>query len=38
MRLRRGAMVSFADEKTLSHGTADAWMGRTSIANAKIVG
>jgi hypothetical protein len=31
-------MVSFAEEKTLSHGTADAWIGRISIANAKMIG
>ena len=38
MRLRRAAIVSLADEKTRSHGTAEPWMGRISMANANIVG
>ena len=31
-------MVSLADEKTLSHGTAEPWIGRMSIARWKRVG
>jgi len=38
MRLRRGDIVSFAEEKTRSHGTAEPWIGRKSKAAANKVG
>jgi len=38
MRFRRAVMVSFADEKTRSHGTADPWIGKKSNAAEKSVG
>ena len=38
MRLRRGDIVSFAEEKTRSDGTAEPWMGRKSKAAANNVG
>jgi hypothetical protein len=37
-RFRLAVTVSFADEKTRSQGTADAWIGRISMASRKIVG
>ena len=36
--LLQAVIVSFADEKTRSHGTAEPWIGRISIASLKIVG
>ena len=38
MQLHWAVIVSFAEEKTLSHGTAEPWIGKISIARAKIVG
>jgi hypothetical protein len=38
IRFRRGAIVSLADENTLSQGTAEAWIGMMSMAREKIVG
>ena len=38
MRFRRAHMVSFADEKTRSQGTADPWIGKKSNAAEKSVG
>jgi hypothetical protein len=38
MRRRRGVIVSFPDEKTLSQGTLDAWIGIISMASGNILG